>query len=153
MFLSRKFANTRSTKALRDYFALAERQPTSATLRFIDWYLHLSQQGRTWTSKERLKYSQFMEPENFLLKYGSWSGGQYFRRALTFAYLNLFSFLKRSSASKSGKGFIKSNFDVFFFYINWTNKRNKVMIEQWQNYKQLQIRIWRFSPLWKQRNI
>ena len=32
MFLSRKFANTRSTKALRDYFALAESQPTSATL-------------------------------------------------------------------------------------------------------------------------
>ena len=32
MFLSRKFANTRCTKALRDYFALAESQPTSATL-------------------------------------------------------------------------------------------------------------------------
>ena len=32
MFLSRKFANTRSTKALRHYFALAESQPTSATL-------------------------------------------------------------------------------------------------------------------------
>ena len=31
-FLSRKFANTRSTKALRDYFALAESQPTCATL-------------------------------------------------------------------------------------------------------------------------
>ena len=32
MFLSQKFANTRSTKALRDYFALAESQPTPATL-------------------------------------------------------------------------------------------------------------------------
>ena len=32
MFLSRKFANTRSTKALRHYFVLAESQPTSATL-------------------------------------------------------------------------------------------------------------------------
>ena len=32
MFLSQKFANTRSTKALRDYFALAESQPTCATL-------------------------------------------------------------------------------------------------------------------------
>ena len=32
MFLSRKFTNTHSTKALRDYFALAESQPTSATL-------------------------------------------------------------------------------------------------------------------------
>ena len=32
MFLSRKCANTRSTKALRNYFALAESQPTSATL-------------------------------------------------------------------------------------------------------------------------
>ena len=31
-FLSRKFVNTRSTKALRDYFALPERPPTSATL-------------------------------------------------------------------------------------------------------------------------
>ena len=31
-FLSRKFANTRSTKALRDYFALPESPPTSATL-------------------------------------------------------------------------------------------------------------------------
>ena len=31
MFLSR---NTRSTKALSDYFALAESQPTSATLHF-----------------------------------------------------------------------------------------------------------------------
>ena len=32
MFLSQKFANMCSTKALRDYFALAESQPTSATL-------------------------------------------------------------------------------------------------------------------------
>ena len=32
MFLSRKCANTRSTKALRDNFALAESQPTSGTL-------------------------------------------------------------------------------------------------------------------------
>ena len=32
MFLSRKYANTRSTKALRDYFALHESQPTCATL-------------------------------------------------------------------------------------------------------------------------
>ena len=32
VFLSRKFANTRSTKALRDYFTLAESQPTCATL-------------------------------------------------------------------------------------------------------------------------
>ena len=32
MFLSRKFANTRSTKALRDYFALPKSPPTSATL-------------------------------------------------------------------------------------------------------------------------
>ena len=38
MFLSRKFANTRSTKALRDYFALPkspespESPPTAATL-------------------------------------------------------------------------------------------------------------------------
>ena len=32
MFLSRKFANTRSTKALRDYFALAESPLTPATL-------------------------------------------------------------------------------------------------------------------------
>ncbi len=32
MFLSRKFANTHSMKALRGYFALAESQPTSATL-------------------------------------------------------------------------------------------------------------------------
>ena len=31
-FLSRKFVNTRSTKALRVYFALAESQPTCATL-------------------------------------------------------------------------------------------------------------------------
>ena len=30
--MSRKFVNTRSTKALRDYFALPERPPTSATL-------------------------------------------------------------------------------------------------------------------------
>ena len=30
--------------------------------------------------------------ENFLLKYGSWSGRQYITRALTFAYHNLFSF-------------------------------------------------------------
>ena len=30
--MSRKFTNTRSTKALRDYFALAESQQTSATL-------------------------------------------------------------------------------------------------------------------------
>ena len=35
MFLSRKFANTRSTKALRDYFAHPESPPTSATL--IAW--------------------------------------------------------------------------------------------------------------------
>ena len=32
MFLSQSFANTHSTKALRDYFALAESQPTPATL-------------------------------------------------------------------------------------------------------------------------
>ena len=32
MFLSQKFANTRSTKALRDYFALTESQPTPGTL-------------------------------------------------------------------------------------------------------------------------
>ena len=32
MFLSRNFANTRSTKALRDHFALAESQLTPATL-------------------------------------------------------------------------------------------------------------------------
>ena len=32
MFLSRKFANMRSTKALSDYFALPESQPTPATL-------------------------------------------------------------------------------------------------------------------------
>ena len=32
MFLSRKFANTRSLKALRDYFALAESSRTPATL-------------------------------------------------------------------------------------------------------------------------
>ena len=32
MFLSQKFANTRSTKALRDYFALPESPPTPATL-------------------------------------------------------------------------------------------------------------------------
>ena len=32
--MSRKFVNTRSTKALRDYFALPERPPTSATLAF-----------------------------------------------------------------------------------------------------------------------
>ena len=31
-FCRRKFANTRSTKALSDYYALAESQPTSATL-------------------------------------------------------------------------------------------------------------------------
>ena len=36
MFLSRKFVNTRSTKALRDYFALPERPPTSATLIYCD---------------------------------------------------------------------------------------------------------------------
>ena len=30
--MSQKIANTRSTKALRDYFALAESQPTPATL-------------------------------------------------------------------------------------------------------------------------
>ena len=32
-FLSRKFANTRSTKALRDSAAVSESQPTPATLR------------------------------------------------------------------------------------------------------------------------
>ena len=32
--MSRKFVNTRSTKALRDYFALPERPPTSATLQY-----------------------------------------------------------------------------------------------------------------------
>ena len=44
MFLSQTFANTHSTKALRDYFALPESQPTPATLisiasslRHIEW--------------------------------------------------------------------------------------------------------------------
>ena len=38
MFLSRKCANTRSTKALRDNFALAESQPTSGTLQLsLSW--------------------------------------------------------------------------------------------------------------------
>ena len=32
MFLSQKFANTHSTKALRDYFAVTESQPNPATL-------------------------------------------------------------------------------------------------------------------------
>ena len=32
MFLSQKFANTHSTEALRDYFTVAESQPTPGTL-------------------------------------------------------------------------------------------------------------------------
>ena len=51
MFLSRKFANTRSTKALRDYFALAESQPTCATLEglhFQNFSVSSRQGGRSW---------------------------------------------------------------------------------------------------------
>ena len=35
MFLSRKFANTRSTEALRDHFALPESPPTPTTLKLF----------------------------------------------------------------------------------------------------------------------
>ena len=57
MFLSRKFVNTRSTKALRDYFVLPERPPTSATLletmtnspQNLDiFHIDCGQGGRSW---------------------------------------------------------------------------------------------------------
>ena len=52
MFLSRKFANTRSTKALRGYFALPESPPTSATLLPRRNYTMVSEEDATGSGKK-----------------------------------------------------------------------------------------------------
>ena len=78
----------------------------------INWYQYPSQYRDGLKLLKKGWFSHFVE-ENFLVKYGCWSGGQYFRRALTFAYHNLFSFLK--SSSKTWKKKLMKH--IFFLFV------------------------------------
>ena len=73
MFSSQRFANTRSTKALGDYFALPERPPTSATLPFSTSDTLLpSQITRFWSDVDQVWLDHTF---NFCVKKGRNCGG------------------------------------------------------------------------------